>query len=96
MIIKKFRGGSSVVERRGASHPEVAGSNPAPRSIRPELQAFVAGLQMDRTAWKLGAADAAAGVFRLSVDDILGRGDDIDVLAYLRGWTETHKAKRSN
>ena len=94
--MKKFAGVAQRRERRGVSHSEVASSNPASRSIRPELQAFVAGLQLDRVAWKLGAADGAAGIFRLSVDDILGRGDDIDVLAYLRGWQEGQKTRRRN
>jgi hypothetical protein len=59
---------------------------PIPIPLR--LQDMVAGLQQDPVTRKLGRADGEAGMFRLSVDDILGRGDDIDVLAYLTGWLE--------
>jgi len=34
-------------------------------------------------------------MFRLSVDDILGRSDEtLDVLAYLGGWLEGQQAKQ--
>lgn len=89
--MKKFAGIAQQIERRGVSHSEVASSNPAPRSIQ---QALAAGFQLDPAALKLGAGDGAAGMFRLSVDDILGRGDDIDALAYLRGWLEGDHARK--
>lgn len=64
----------------------------APRSIH---QAFASGLKLDPAAQKLGAGDGEAGLFRLTPDDILGRGDsDLDVLAYLRGWLAGECAKR--
>jgi hypothetical protein len=90
--MKKFAGVAQPVERRGVSHSEVARSNLAPRSIH---QALAAGLKIDPAARKLGAGDGNAGMFRLSVDDILGRSDEtLDVLAYLGGWLEGQQAKR--
>lgn len=90
--MKKFAGVAQQIERRGVSHSEVASSNPAPRSV---VQALAAGLKIDPASRRLGAGDGSAGMFRLSVDDILGRGDEtLDVLAYLGGWLEGQQAKR--
>jgi hypothetical protein len=87
----KSRGGSSADRAPDASRQEVASSNLAPRSI---YQAAAAGLKLDPPTVRLGADDGRAGMFRLTAGDILGRGDDIDVLAYLRGWLEAERAKR--
>ena len=94
--MKKFAGVAQPDRAPDASHPEVASSNLAPRSIRPELQAFAAGLRViDPPAILLGYGDGARGLFRLSVDDPLGRGDgSIDALDYLRGWLEGRQANR--
>lgn len=90
--LKKSAGIAQPSERR-SSLPEGAGENPAPRSRL--TQALAAGLQLDPAAKKLGAGDAAAGMFRLDVDDILGRTDEsFDTLAYLRGWLEGRQAQR--
>lgn len=66
-------------------------TTPALRSLQ---QALASGLQQDPAARRLGAGDGEAGLFRLTPDDILGRGEDLDVLAYLRGWLEGERAKR--
>jgi hypothetical protein len=73
-------------ERLGARRPQ----------FTRQLAEMVAGLQMDPTARKLGGDDADAGIFRLSVEDILGGGGDIDALAYLRGWLERNERKQSD
>lgn len=86
---KKFAGIAQPLERRG-SLPEGAGENPAPRSIR---QAIAAGLRIDPAVRQLGREDGLAGIFRLSVDDIVDQGEDFDVLAYLDGWAQGNSAK---
>jgi hypothetical protein len=57
-------------------------------------QAFAAGWEMDPAARQLGRYDAIAGIFRLSADDLLGRGREIDALAYLAGWIEGDIARK--
>lgn len=64
-----------------------------PRFTR-DLTSMVAGLQLDPAARKLGHEDAGAGVFRLSVEDILDGAGDIDPLAYMRGWYERKAADK--
>lgn len=86
--MKKFAGVAQPLERRGASHPEVAGSNPAPRSIK---QAFAAGLYMNQADRKLGFEDGLADFWRLSAEEIVedaGGGGRIDVLAYASGFND--------
>lgn len=71
-------GGSSVLERRRASHLEVASSNLAPRSTL--LRAFAAGLQLDAAARAAGRKDGEEGAgFRPL---------DFDAFSYACGFAE--------
>ena len=90
-IPKKLCGGSSEERAPDASHQEVASSNLAPRSIK---QAIAAGFWMDPVTRELGRSDGLAGIFRLTVDDILEQGEDIYVLAYLDGWQQGDLARK--
>lgn len=88
--LKKLCGGSSASRAPDASRQEVASSSLAPRSI---IQAIADGLRIDPAVRQLGREDGSAGIFRLSVDDILDQGEDFDVLAYLDGWQQGNSAK---